>query len=130
MTSTMNLQAPIKLAQTSLGGFRPVGNNSINQGSNTNAQVLTNLELFISQLLGLLTVVASIFFIVNMMLAAVNWVTAGGDSGKISKARDAMIQNTIGLIIVVGSYGVIGLIGSIVGLSLLRPAEVLQQIVP
>lgn len=126
----MNLHTPIKLAQTSLGGFKPVGNNVINQGSNSNTQVLTNLELFISQLLGLLTVVASIFFIVNMMLAALNWVTAGGDSGKIQKARDAMIQNVIGLIIVVGSYAIIGLIGSIVGLQLLRPAEVLQTIVP
>lgn len=126
----MNLHTPIKLVQTSLGSFKPVGNNVINQGSNSNTQVLTNLELFISQLLGLLTVVASIFFIVNMMLAALTWVTAGGDSGKIQKARDAMIQNVIGLIIVVGSYGIIGLIGSIVGLQLLRPAEVLQTIVP
>lgn len=125
----MKLQIPVKSAQTSLGEFKPIGNSVINQGSNTPA-VLTNLELFISQLLGLLTVVASIFFIINMMLAAVNWVTAGGDSGKIQKARDAMIQNTIGLIIVVGSYAVIGLIGSIVGLQLLRPAEVLQTIVP
>ncbi len=124
----MNLHAPLKLAQTSLGSFKPVGNNVINKGSNSNTQVLKNLELFISQILGILTVVASLFFIVNMILAAVNWITAGGDSGKISKARDAMVQNTIGLIIVVASYGLIGLIGSVVGLQVLRPAEVLQTI--
>lgn len=124
----MNLQAPLKLAQTSLGPIRPVGNNVINQGSNSNTQVLKNLELFISQILGILTVVASLFFIVNMILASVSWITAGGDSGKISKARDAMVQNTIGLIIVVASYGLIGLIGSIVGIQVLRPAEVIQTI--
>jgi hypothetical protein len=126
----MNLHAPLKLAQTSLGPIRPVGNNVINQGSNSNTQVLKNLELFISQILGILTVVASLFFVVNMMLAAVNWITAGGDASKISKARDSMVQNTIGLIIVVGSYAIIGLIGSIVGLQLLRPAQVLQTIIP
>jgi hypothetical protein len=125
----MNSLIPAKLAQTSLGSFKPVVDNSLTKGSDTTA-VLTNLETFISQLLGILTVVASIFFIVNMALAALNWITAGGDSGKIQKARDAMVQNVVGLIIVVGSYGVIGLIGQIVGLNILRPAEVLQTLIP
>jgi len=125
----MNINAPLKLAQTSLGSFQPAAQNSLTQGSDTPA-VLNNLETFISQLLGILTVVGSVFFIVNMMLAAVNWITAGGDSGKIAKAREAMVQNTIGLIIVVGSYGIIGLIGSVVGLDILQPAAVLQTLVP
>lgn len=125
----MNIAAPLKLAQTSLGRIEPVADTTLTRGSDTTA-VLTNLETFISQILAVLTVVASIFFIVNMMLAAVNWITAGGDSGKIAKAREAMVQNVVGLIIVVGSYGAMGLIGQIVGLQLLRPAEVLQTIIP
>ncbi len=125
----MNIQLPSQLAQTNLGGFRPPVDNSLTQGSDTPA-VLNNLENFISQILGILTVVASLFFIVNFMLAAVNWVTAGGDSSKIQKARDAMIQNTIGLIIVVGAYGIIGLIALIVGINILEPASILQTLIP
>lgn len=116
-----------KLAQTSLGGFEPPVTTSWTDGSNTNTGVLTNLETFISQLLGLITVVGSLFFIVNFMLAALAWITAGGDAGKIQKARDQMTQSAIGLVVMVGSYGIIGLIGSVAGLNILQPAATIQQ---
>lgn len=116
-----------KLVQGSLGGFEPPVRTSWTDGSDTNDGVLTNLETFISQLLGLITVVGSLFFIVNFMLAALAWITAGGDAGKIQKARDQMVQSALGLVVMVGSYGIIGLIGSVVGINILQPAQTIQQ---
>lgn len=118
---------PQQLSQ--FGSFEPVGA-AWSDGSDTRAGVLGNVELFISSFLGIITVIAGLYFIVNFLLAAMNWVTAGGDSGKIGTARDKMIQSTIGLIVVVGGYAIVGLIGSIVGLDILNPAASLDAIIP
>lgn len=115
--------------QVSLGGFRPVAEN-YNLGSNTNDGALSNLEQFISTMIGVITVFAGMFFIVSFLMGAVSWISAGGDSGKIQSARDKMIQSTLGLVVVVAAYAVIGLIGRIVGLDVLNPAEMLSQIIP
>lgn len=110
-------------------GFQPPSQ-AYSQGSNTSEGALENLETFLSTMIGVITVVASIFFIVNFLLAALAWITAGGDSGKISTARDKMLQSTLGLIVVVAGYAVVGLIGSIVGLDILNPAAVLNTLIP
>lgn len=110
-------------------GIRPVSPNW-SAGSDTRAGVLSNLESFISAVLGLITAFAGVYFIVNFLLAALSWVTAGGDSGKVTAARDKMIQSTIGLIVVVGSYAIVGLIGAVVGLDILSPAATLDSIIP
>lgn len=100
------------------------------RGGTTEDGVLKNADNFISYLFGLLTVAASVFFVVQFLLAVIGWITAGGDSGKITKARDQMLQSVIALVIVVASYGLIGLIGTIVGLRLLEPFDELQSILP
>lgn len=44
------------------------------------------------------------------IIAAVEWITASGDSGKIQKARDKMIQGFIGLFVLVFSYLIINFV--------------------
>lgn len=110
-------------------GFQPVSN-IYGQNSTTNEGALSDLETFLSTLIGVITVVGSLFFIVNFLLAALSWITAGGDSGKISSARDKMVQSMIGLIVVVAAYAIVGLIGSVVGLDILNPSTVLTNLIP
>ncbi len=96
----------------------------------TNEGAAANLELFISNIIGVLTVFAGIFFIVYFVMAALAWVTSGGDAGKLQNARDRMMHGILGLVIVVAAYGIVGLIGSIVGFDLLIPAEKLLELAP
>lgn len=100
------------------------GNLDVLVGNNA----LTGLELLISRIIGFLTTLAGIFFIFYFILGALSWVTAGGDTGKTQKARDQIVQGVIGLVIIVGSYAVIGIIGSVVGIDILNPAAQLQTI--
>lgn len=112
-------------------GLQPIVENAYTEGviaNNTNA--LTTLELFISNMLGLGTVVGSIIFIAYFLLGAISWIGAGGDSSKINKARDQMIQGAVGLIVLVAMYAIVGLIGTIVGLDILNPATVLYDLIP
>ena len=89
---------------------------------------LTNLETIISRLIGALTVLASIFFIVYFVLGAFTWVTAGGDASKIQKSRDQMVQGVMGMIVIVISYAVVGMIGTVIGIDILNPAAELGRI--
>ena len=57
--------------------------------------------------LGALAVI--LFFI----WGAIEWISAGGDSGKLEKARGRILQSAIGLLILVSSYTIIGFLGSL-----------------
>lgn len=119
--------------QVNLGGFEPPSEAwKVETGSaaEAKASTLSNLELFISNLLGIITVLASLFFIVYFVSAAFKWSTAGGDSGKIEKAREQMIQGALGLILMIASYSIIGLLGRIIGLDILNPAQMIDQLIP
>lgn len=52
--------------------------------------------------LGLIGVV----FLILMIYAGYNWMTAQGEEEKVTKAKETIIRAIIGLIIVIGSYAV------------------------
>lgn len=43
----------------------------------------------------------------------IDWISAAGDSGKLEKARNKIIQGTIGLIILASSFTLVGFVGSL-----------------
>lgn len=115
------------------GGFRPP-TDAFSSGRFDSAEAsgqgaLNNLELALSNIIGVLTVVAGITFTVYFFLGAFKWITAGGDSGRVQKARDEMVNGVIGLIVIVAAYGVVGLIGTIVGIRILNPGEQLMLLI-
>lgn len=116
----------LPLAEKSLGSFVPI--NDFAQNPTTQDGALNSLEIFISHMLGLLTIIGSIFFVVTFFLAALNWISAQGETAKLQKARDQMIQGVVGLVIIIASYGIIGLIGTVVGLNLLSPKEAILNL--
>ncbi len=100
------------------------------EDSKTGTFALSNTELLISRIVGILTTIGALFFIVYFIMGAISWISAGGDSSKVGKARDQMIQATLGLIVMVAAYGVIGIIGSVVGMDILNPAAQVRQLIP
>ncbi len=56
----------------------------------------------INGLLGLLGAI----FIILILLAGYNWMTANGDEAKIDKAKDTIRASIIGLIIIVGAFAI------------------------
>ncbi len=114
---------------TDLGGFTPP-TTAYSQDSNTPDGALSNLETFVSNALGVITTVATLFFIIYFIMGAFKWVAAGGDAGKVQKARDEMTQSVLGLILIVAAYGLIGLVGKIVGLTILDPVTMIRTIIP
>jgi hypothetical protein len=124
----MQTTPPRQLAN--LGSFQPAVENDYTEGSESGFGALTNLETIISNVIGLMTVLAGLFFLFQFLTAALSWVTSGGEKGKLESARNQMLNATIGLVLVIAAYSIIGLIGRVVGLDLLQPAALLQGIVP
>ncbi|MDO8669467.1 MAG: hypothetical protein Q7K65_04195 [Candidatus Buchananbacteria bacterium] len=58
---------------------------------------------FIQILLGFI----GVLFIVLVIYGGFSWMTAGGDSSKVQKAKDTIIKATIGLVIILASYAIV-----------------------
>lgn len=112
-----------------LGSFQPA-TNAYSAGSETQAGALANMEKFISNVIGFLTVVGAVMFVIFFVMGAFQWITSGGDKGSLEKARNRMVQGILGLVILVASYSILGLLGSLVGLDLLNPADQIQKVIP
>lgn len=70
-------------------------------------------SLYFLRIWNTLSAVGAILVIGYFIWAAFDWLTSAGDKGKLESARNKMIQSTIGLIILVSLYTIIGLISDI-----------------
>lgn len=110
-------------------GFTPP-TEAYTEGANTNEGLISVLVNGLSNLIGILTIVAGLFFILNFFLGALGWVTAGDDTGKVDKAKTRLTNSAIGLIIVVASYGIIGLLSTLIGIDLINLGDTLELLNP
>lgn len=109
------LQAPSQV-------FAPVGAGAAAGGA--------PLARFISTFLGFLTTLAGLMFLIYFIFAGLSWITSGGDKGKVENARSQMTQAALGLTVVIAGYGIAGIVGGVLGINILNPIQVLQQIGP
>lgn len=89
------------------GGGIPVGSD----------QGVSNLEKIISNVIGLLTFVAVIFFIVQIILAGYAFISSQGDEKKMLEARSRLTNGILGIFIVVIALGAGSLIAYLLGLE-------------
>lgn len=75
----------------------------------------------ISVIVGIITLIAFIYFIFLFFTAALSWVTAGGDQKRIESAGNKITNGIIGMIIVVSAIFIIDLLGKILGINILNP---------
>lgn len=113
-----------------LAQSQPLGNiesleSAYTPSGDTGTAYLTSMELLISNILTTLTVIAGIAFVIQFLLGGLNWITAGGDKGKVDKAKGMMTGGAIGLIIIVVSFSVVWIVGQAIGFNILTPAETL-----
>ncbi len=119
--------------ETDLGTFEPPAADwgfEVGTSEETAAEAAGTFEKIFSTGLGAITLIAALYFLGVILVAAFSWLSAGGDSGKIEKARDSIVNGVIGLMIIVAAYAVIGVIGSIMGIDVLNPGQMFIQLAP
>ena len=102
---------------TTPGGYQP--------GSGIEGST-SAVEKLISNVLVVLTLVAGISFALYFLLGGLNWITAGGDKGKIDKAKGMMTGGVTGLIVITVSYAIVWIVGKALGLDILNPGALIN----
>ena len=97
------------------GGFTGFGKLGLKDGSlATNADV--TLGNFISSVIGVMTIVAILWFVFIFITGAIGYMTAGGDKGAIEAARKKILNGLVGLVIVIIAIFVLRLVGYLLGI--------------
>lgn len=85
-------------------------------GSGEKGPYQTATETTLSEIVGIAVQaflgLIGMIFLVMMLYAGYNWMTARGDEEKVTKAKDTLTRAIIGIIIVVGAYAIWALIFS------------------
>lgn len=89
-------------------GFGPLGNPS---GSGIDI-----FSTFISSTIGLMTIIAFIWFLFLLITGAIGIMTAGGDKAAVEAARKKITNGITGLIIVIIATFILSLIGTLLGI--------------
>lgn len=91
------------------------------QGSTTiptsGAQATTMAEKLISNILGILTIVAVIYFILQIIFAGFGFLSSEGDEKKMEMNRSRLTNGVLGFFIVVVAVAAVSLISQLLGLG-------------
>ena len=85
------------------------------------------LEKLASNFLGILTVVAVLFFTIQIIFAGYGFISSGGDEKMMETNRQKLTNGVLGLFIVVVSVGLVSLISKLLGLN--NPLDLNQMFV-
>ena len=120
---------PVVSAGTPIGNFSGIGpvGNVIGKSW---FDVIPSFVGVISRIIGVLTVAGGIWFIFQIFLGAINWLSSSGDKQQLDNAKKRLTNAIIGLIVVVLAYALIGIIGAFVGLNIFNMANLIYCLVP
>jgi hypothetical protein len=119
----MNL-IPQAYAQRSIGGtIDQIGPFAIPKSI---AEAGSNVADLFSTMLQFFTLIGGLAFIVYFIIGGLKWLTAGDDTQKVDGAKKQMTNAAIGLIIIVLAYGIIAIVGAVLGIPILDPVKMLQ----
>lgn len=74
---------------------------------------------FLGSILSFVVVIAVILVLLYLVWGAIEWITSGGDKGKLEKARNRMFQSVIGIIVLSGTLAFLMIIQQFLGICIL-----------
>lgn len=121
-----------KLAQAKIelgpkGGFQGFGALGL-EGKNPEdaPNIFSNA---ISTTIGVITVVAIVWFLIQLLTGAISIIGSGGDKGKMESAKNKITSGVIGLVVVIAGLFILDFIGSLFGLELLNVGGAILNLV-
>ena len=108
-----------------LQGFGPLGL----EGSKGPADAGTLFTTFLSSIIGLMTVIAFIWFIFLLLMGGYGIMTSGGDQAAMETARKRLTSGVVGLVVVIAAIFIFRLVAMLFGLeSILDINEAIKNI--
>lgn len=72
--------------------------------------------VFISSTIGLITLIAIIWFIINLITGAVSILTSGGEKNSLENAKKKITSSLIGLLLTIFALFIVNFVGWLLGL--------------
>ncbi|MGD8744552.1 MAG: hypothetical protein PVJ52_03095 [Candidatus Woesebacteria bacterium] len=95
------------------------------------AQAGSIFNEFISNIIGILTLIAGVWFFFVLITGAIAWISAGGDKGKVAEARQRITMGLVGIAVVVAAIFIVDIVGNLLGFpQILDPASLIQTLSP
>ena len=80
-------------------------------------EATTMFEKLASNLVGIITIVAVLFFAVQIIFAGYGFISSGGDEKEMETNRKKLTNGVLGLFIVIVAVGITSLIAKLLGLN-------------
>lgn len=98
------------------------GSFSVNIGDETKSRVAINTDLgsFVSKSVSAVILVAGLATFMYLLYGGIQWISSGGDKGKIEEARNKITNGIIGLAIVASAWAVYLLVDYFFGIGLAK----------
>ena len=109
------------LAQVGTGLGR-IGGEGLGPFGNANLDAtgaLTAVTKVISNVIGVMTIAAGIWFLFQILIAGINWMSAEGDAKKLQQAQQRITSALLGLLIVIVGMIVLAMASKFLGYDLL-----------
>jgi hypothetical protein len=95
----------------------------------TESETAVNLlAKVISYALGVMTIGAGIWFLFQTIIAGYNYMNAAGDKTRIENAGRRLTNAIIGLALVVAAYGILALVGNLLGIEFLNVGKLFSLV--
>lgn len=75
------------------------------------------LELIIGNVIGIITIIAVIYFTFQIIFAGYAYITTEGDKSKMEAARKRITEGILGLVVVVVALGLGALVSTLLGID-------------
>ena len=94
------------------GGFMGLGNNT---ALKTGSGGIATFSKLISSIIGIMTIVAIIWFVFTFIIGAIGIISSGGDKQSLEAAKKKITTGLIGLVVVIIAFFILDLIGYLLG---------------
>jgi hypothetical protein len=96
----------------------------------TGPAALTQVTGAISAIIGVMTIAGSIWFLFQLLFGGYEWISSAGDTKKLTTARERIMNGFFGLIIVVGAWALVALVGKLLGYDILvsNPTTIINNL--
>ena len=91
---------------------------------------ISNLSNIITMVIGVMTIVAFIWFTFVLISGAIGIIGSGGDKQALESSRKRITSGLIGLVIVIASIFILDLIGTIFGIKFLNLTQIFSTLIP
>ena len=82
---------------------------------------ITDIGLLLSRIISVALMVAAIMVFAFLVWGGIQWISSGGDKGKVEEARSRITNALIGLAIVAAAWAIMNLVSYFFGVDILGP---------